>query len=90
MDEDYGEFLGEPNSSEEAEQPPVTVVASSSVGVTCIILCGKLKEAATGYKSRVHRILLCTDIAHEKKITGLSQIWILTLSLRNLTSVISA
>ena len=32
------------------------------------------------------RISLCTDIAHEKKITGLPQIWILTLSLRNLTS----
>ena len=68
VDEDYGEFLGEPNSSEEAEQPPVTVVASSSVGFTCIILCGKFKEAATGYKSRVHQILLCTDIAHVKKL----------------------
>ena len=31
-------------------------------------------------------ISLCTDIAHEKKITGLPQIWILTLSLLNLTS----
>ena len=31
------------------------------------------------------RISLCTDIAHEKKIAGLPQIWILTLSLRNLT-----
>ena len=37
VDEDYGEFFGEPNSSShgvrEAEQPPVTVVAYSSVGV---------------------------------------------------------
>ena len=32
-------------------------------------------------------ISLCTDIVHEKKITGLPQIWILTLSLRNLTSI---
>ena len=30
-------------------------------------------------------ILLCTDMAHEKKIAGLPQICILTLSLRNLT-----
>ena len=30
-------------------------------------------------------ISLCSDIAHEKKIAGLPQIWILTLSLRNLT-----
>ena len=30
-------------------------------------------------------ISLCTDIAHEKKIAGLPQICILTLSLRNLT-----
>ena len=35
------------------------------------------------------RISLCTDIAHEKKIAGLPQIWILTLSLRNLTPRIS-
>ena len=34
---------------------------------------------------------LCTDIAHEeKKIAGLPQTWILTLSLRNLTRRISA
>ena len=32
-----------------------------------------------------HRILLCTDIVHEKKITGLPQTWVLTLSLQNLT-----
>ena len=32
------------------------------------------------------RISLCTDIAHEKKITDLPQIWILTMSLLNLTS----
>ena len=37
-----------------------------------------------------YRISLCTDIAHEKKITGLPQIWILTLSLLNLTSEVSA
>ena len=30
-------------------------------------------------------ISLCTDIAHVKKIAGLPQIWILTLSLRNST-----
>ena len=32
------------------------------------------------------RISLCKDIAHEKKLTGLPQIWVLTLSLRNSTS----
>ena len=36
--------------------------------------------------AKVYEILLCTDIAHEKKITCLPQVWILTLSLLNLTS----
>ena len=38
------------------------------------------------YATILNGISLCTDIAHEKKITGLPQIWILTLSLLNLTS----
>ena len=36
------------------------------------------------------QISLCTDIAHERKIAGSPQIWILTLSLWNLTHRISA
>ena len=33
------------------------------------------------------RLSFCTDMAHEKKITGLLPIYMLTLSLRNLTSL---
>ena len=66
----------------------------------CSVPCFRFRSLARSRLDRSHsisalarsfshvyhlRISLCTDIAHEKKIAGLPQIWILTLSLQNLT-----